>query len=728
MGNLTPNTERQDIQNGWLQSWAAVFKTSWLGIQRFDRSQLTALRAIRCTIGFALPLTIGVITQHIGTGVLLAVGAVMLGSIGLSTPGRGRTQLMLLGCLGVALSALVGSLVGANDWLTILAVGVWGFGAGLLAALGPTTATIGTQSTIVLIILSHFRLDPLHSATSAAMILAGSVFQTLLTLIPVPGLQTILGRAALATAYQTLANYALEPTNMRRAPQARDALLKAQIMLTESNNQSRQGLLFLNLLEIAEHTRMTILVLRRYRRRLQEKPASAACIISLDQLLLAAADQLQGIAYELQLKPLFTRHARVAIYRRIKRALHEIKALEVAAQDDETLQLVMVYGNALHTQLHTARKLLHSWKYRQSQPVTSFTLPRSAYQSHPWRVLRANLSRRSTTFRHAIRMSSALLLATAIYRLSLLPLENGYWISMTVLIVLKPDFGSTLTRGLARCLGTILGAFLITLLVALLAPSQTQLTLFSIGAVYLAFSILYANYALFSLFFTVEAVFLLAFVSPQPLQLAFYRAIDTTIGGLLVLVIFLLWPTWEQTQVFKNLADRLESLRLYGFAVLHSYTRIEAYDEQALHNLRMEARLTRSNAEASVTRLLQEPEPHHVDTELAQGLLAAENELAQYLLTLEAYLQNKGVHHASPEMADFSRNVDTTLCRLTFAIRTYQNAASLENLPEPLEKLKHTGKVLQARQGKDTDHLIIMSECQRIVDVIDMMYHILAPS
>src|SRR5207302_1467727 len=156
----------------------------------------------------------------------------------------------------------------------------------------------------------------------------------------------------------------------------------------------------------------------------------------------------------------------------------------------------------------------------------------------------------------------------------------------------------------------MLGAALTTLLASFLAPTPGILVVLDALAAYLAFSFLYANYALFSVFITMETVFLLTFVIPEPLMTAADRAIDTAIGGVLALLVYAIWPTWEDTQVPSRIADRLETLSQYFVAVMDTYANPDSYDPLTIYNLRMKSRLARSNAQASVDRSLQEPEPH----------------------------------------------------------------------------------------------------------------------
>jgi uncharacterized membrane protein YccC len=273
----------------------------------------------------------------------------------------------------------------------------------------------------------------------------------------------------------------------------------------------------------------------------------------------------------------------------------------------------------------------------------------------------------------------------------------------------------------------MLGAVLTTLLVALLRPSNELLVLLDALMAYLAFSILYVNYAIFSAFITMETVFLLTFVAPQPLMTAAYRAIDTAIGGLLALLIYALWPTWELSQVPNNIANRLEALRRYLVALMNVYAHPGTYDALTMHNLRMEIRLARSNAETSVQRSLQEPEPHRVDLDLAQSLLRAADTIAQSILALEAHLLDNPSHHAMSQVIPLTREIDEALRLLITAIRQRQPIQALPDLQETLHSLRQPGKRdPHALSEAHTDLHFVRSEIKRIVRSIHTMNQLLS--
>jgi hypothetical protein len=75
---------------------------------------------------------------------------------------------------------------------------------------------------------------------------------------------------------------------------------------------------------------------------------------------------------------------------------------------------------------------------------------------------------RRTGFGHALTAGLAVTLGDLLAHW--LQMANGYWIAMTVLLVLRPDVRETATRVATRLAGTVLGVGLVTLLTALLRP------------------------------------------------------------------------------------------------------------------------------------------------------------------------------------------------------------------------------------------------------------------
>jgi hypothetical protein len=136
---------------------------------------------------------------------------------------------------------------------------------------------------------------------------------------------------------------------------------------------------------------------------------------------------------------------------------------------------------------------------------------------------------------YAGRLVITVALASELYRH--LGIQSGYWIPMTAMLVQKPAFFETLTRGLMRVAGTLAGAVLATLLVQHVAMGPWWLAVGVTLCAYGAFVTTSVNYGMFSLFLTSYIVFLLGLNQLPGPEIAHRRAACTTAGALIALVI-----------------------------------------------------------------------------------------------------------------------------------------------------------------------------------------------
>lgn len=153
-----------------------------------------------------------------------------------------------------------------------------------------------------------------------------------------------------------------------------------------------------------------------------------------------------------------------------------------------------------------------------------------------WTSMRKELHWTAGGTAYTIKLTVTLGLTTALYRYA--HLRNGYWAPMTALLVLKPKWANTLSRGVARTVGTLLGATL-TVLLAHLFPPFHHAVYFAlvVGTAYLCFAVQAVNYAFFSLVLTCYTVFLFGFGGFSERSAASLRLINTAVGGLLALAI-----------------------------------------------------------------------------------------------------------------------------------------------------------------------------------------------
>jgi uncharacterized membrane protein YccC len=155
---------------------------------------------------------------------------------------------------------------------------------------------------------------------------------------------------------------------------------------------------------------------------------------------------------------------------------------------------------------------------------------------------------------YSLRLAITLAVTTEIYRQ--MHFASGYWIPMTALLVLKPGVTDTVNRALARVLGTLAGAILVSFFIAHLNPSPLVLAAFTLLFAWLSYGTLNVNYALFSVFITGYIVFLLSLADVPGPVIARRRALCTVLGGLIALIVRLIVIS-RRINLWKRAAARV---------------------------------------------------------------------------------------------------------------------------------------------------------------------------
>jgi uncharacterized membrane protein YccC len=297
-------------------------------------------------------------------------------------------------------------------------------------------------------------------------------------------------------------------------------------------------------------------------------------------------------------------------------------------------------------------------------------------------------------------------------------------VPVTVLMVLRPDFSTTFVRGLGRVAGTLAGAVLATLLAATLDPGTATLTVLVVVMAWGAFTLYAANYGVYVVFLTALVVFLVAFGGVPTDSAVADRALDTVIGGALALLAYAVWPTWESTGIPQRLARLLEAESGFGTMVLRAYVDANEPDPARLEAARRAAALARSNAEASVTRMLGEPSHHGgVDGQLALGIVSGVHRYVLGAVTLLVHLPDV-VRRPLPALGSLTDDLDAAMSSLASSVRT--------GAPPPQLAVRRAHHVLtraideRRRNSEEPDASTVITETDLMVDSVDGMADLLA--
>jgi uncharacterized membrane protein YccC len=226
-------------------------------------------------------------------------------------------------------------------------------------------------------------------------------------------------------------------------------------------------------------------------------------------------------------------------------------------------------------------------------------------------TLSANLTLRSVTFRHALRLAAVVALdeiITRFVRVHGVPITHGYWLAMTSLIVLQPYTGETVRRSAERVVGTVAGAVLAAALAAAIHSELGLIAVISVGAV-LSVAFYAVDYAWYCFFLT-PTIVLLTLPHLQDWRFAEVRMGLTFLGALIsVAAMLLLWPERESAQLPRLLARGAAAEARYLRAALQFWSRTTSRIESerlVLAPARRLCGLAANEAEETLDRALLE--------------------------------------------------------------------------------------------------------------------------
>jgi uncharacterized membrane protein YccC len=290
------------------------------------------------------------------------------------------------------------------------------------------------------------------------------------------------------------------------------------------------------------------------------------------------------------------------------------------------------------------------------------------------------------------------------------------------MLVLRSDFASTLTRGVARIAGTLLGAGVVTVLLAELTPGPVWLAGIVIGLCWAATALLLANYALYSICIASLVVSLVAFTGHPEVSAAGERALYTAIGAAIAVTAYFLWPTWVATSLPAQLGDLVAVEGRYSRAVLAAWADPAAADRAALQRDRLDARLIRTNTEGAVDRWLSEPpRPGPLDRDTVLGMVAAVHNCVEAVLALHARLPRD--RPPDPDLSVLAAQVGEALGSAAAAIRGDRPVGSLPPLRETQQSL--AGRLMGVSAGAvDADAVSLVGETDLLVNSINTLGHL----
>ena len=325
----------------------------------------------------------------------------------------------------------------------------------------------------------------------------------------------------------------------------------------------------------------------------------------LRRLVLGLCKDLEEVAYDITRgRPSYSAYDYASDLRTVEAEIAQLRHHHVSATAMTALAETfdMIRGAiTLMGQLHEASRT--PVEPAQVLPGSDMT-PFLTRQKYELGVVFDSLNWRSPAFRFAVRITLAV--ATGLWLGDHLPYaSHSYWILLTIVVILKPNFSMTRQRYNDRLIGTLIGCIIS---VGILHWIHAPLVL--LGVLYLAlvasaaFSTIKYRYTAIAA--CVQVLIQINLLMPGSQTVVGERLVDTVIGGIIASVFSFVLPSWEYRAIPKLVENVLNANRRYIAATRDLLLR-RAQDDFAYRVQRKQFMDALSALISSFQRMLDEP-------------------------------------------------------------------------------------------------------------------------
>ena len=333
----------------------------------------------------------------------------------------------------------------------------------------------------------------------------------------------------------------------------------------------------------------------------------------------------------------------------------------------------------------------------------SYSLMKTIYALHPGFLLtsvRTLFQFKTENFRYALRLAGALTIALfcSKYLQAAFSTRNAYWLPFTVLLIVQPYIGATLKKSLDRIIGTLAGGVVGGVLLFLPTPVFSKEILLFASSVLMIYY-LKKNYAVAAFFITVSLVMLLAVEESASAEKILMRGVSTIAGAAIAIGSgFLLLPTWDRRKLPLHLAAAFE--KNYAYLCFTLRTAGSTRREWLQH--KRQAEQANSRAFESFQRYLREPDVRQKVFIAPYQVLTHNMRLTRELnqLQLEREIGSSANYKPEEALTDKDKELGESIRSLArLILKAYQDRGSLTDIQ--CERLDALDGPLDIRPGEE---------------------------
>ena len=539
----------------------------------------SVLRRTAVVVGFFIA---GLATGHLPLTVLAAFGALQVGLVEAAIPFR---KLVLL--LATLIVCMAGAVFVAMI-IPLIAALAYAFGA--TAALGARVATVGVSSLALAVIFGGMHQSPHQALINTAWVTFGALVQAVAWLILWRSERTAYVRRALAAKVRAdmslLSTRVTESVAVVRALNATEAVREAldQAGLDPNEESSLRQVLSESIRVMRATTAW----------KLVRVPGDA------QRLRVAVA-----LAYE---------------SRRLDDRPGPRRRLSVDAAPSSDEQVSHALAEALAGLDRSIDRALSRRPVEES--IDNTLLPSAMRAADPAPLRLGDITRAlrlgSADSRHGVRMAIGVGLAQALT--FVLPHAHSFWLPLTVVFTLKPDWSFTVIRGMNRTLGNLGAVIVLPALFLAFNGAQWPLAVALAILCCVTFRWFFGNYSLAS-FGLAGTVLVLDFALDPSDDLFVARIIAAALGAVLALGVSLALPAWRSSEAPEQVDLLTAALDELQRGVTDRLRGDDSVTEGVLETRIAHSRQALSNLEPTAGGALLEPHP--VGDPVALALIAS---------------------------------------------------------------------------------------------------------
>jgi uncharacterized membrane protein YccC len=527
----------------------------WQRALRVDRDSLDIAAGVRVGICLVVPVAVGVGTGHSLAGLIAGLGSLnvaMAEGVG-SYSSRAATLGSVL--IGNCVSIAAGTLAAMAGWWGVPILMAWVFAAAYVGVIGPVAERTGWFAALMFMIGIGFGNPSVaNTGRYAGLVAAGGAWAIVVITVcwplhPHRPLVRAWGRSIVAVAdlLGLVARSAPDGELDRAVARAESLGHAAQAVASQSGRGAPMPDQLRRLGCAGEQAGTYAVILVDQLRRRTAGPGAAAETRRLAGILgegLAAAGQ--DLDRNGQPRPPGAAQARRA-------------ARRVASR--------LTPGGADERVLSALCRVLATLAGETDGAIAVDEPPARPPAAGRLAALRANLTTSSFWFRYALRFCAAAGVGLAVARS--LGLDKGYWVLITIAVVVKPQLSLSITSTIHRVVGTLLGALLGILLVIAVPSAWGLIAVLFVLAV-IGISLTRFNYGLAVVFITPLVLVLLNVADPGHWQVADIRVVNTLLGAVIgVLATIAILPGSERSLVIERTRVALTRSAGYLRAIGH---------------------------------------------------------------------------------------------------------------------------------------------------------------